>query len=83
MHIQINNPTTKIPGPSSNLVKCVGFLGFTLKPDGVFTDHRGIGFTIHRVGKDIINQVIKSAWNCVITEKVKCRKEWAYIKDLD
>ncbi len=62
-------------------MKCIGYLGFTIKPDGCFIDHRGIEFHINRVGKDIIALVIKNAGNYVVSEKLKTRKEWAYIAD--
>ena len=83
MHINENHPTTRIPGPSSNLVKCANFLGFTLLMNGTFLDHRGISFCIYKVGKDIIGKVIHDAWNRVVTKQVSTRKEWSFIKDFN
>lgn len=79
--IQNNHPTTRIPGPSANLVKCTQQIDFTLDYDGVFLDHRGISFCISKVGKDIINATIKAAWNYVISKQVAFRKEWSFVKD--
>ena len=67
MQIQNNNPSTRIPGPSANLVRCAQILGFKLDNDGWFEDHRDISFCIHKIGKDITTAVIKSAWNIVVT----------------
>ena len=81
MYIQNNHPNTRIPGPSANLAKCSLSLKFTLGNDGIFTDHRGISFCIFRIGKDIINIVLKDAWNRVVTQQVANRKEWSFIND--
>ncbi len=62
-------------------MKCFDYLGFTIMSNGCFVDHRGIDFCIYEVGKDIINMIIQNAWNYVVGEKLKSRKEWAYIAD--
>ena len=81
MHIQNTHPKTRIPGPSANLVKCAQLLGFKLTENGFFEDHRDITFQINRIGKDILNAIIKNAWNRVVTKQVSSRKEWSFIND--
>ena len=63
------------------LVRCVQLLGFKLRENGFFEDHREITFQIDKIGKDILSAIIKHAWNRVVTQHISSRKEWAFISD--